>query len=245
MTIVRRIVGGYGIVLVMLAVVIVCVLYSFKAIRNAYSEYIDVRVKQISDANELALILNRETSHARGWFLSPNVQSLVDDLEEDYRQFEAIIGKMQNRALTEVGLGMLSDMAGLHEQYKEWQRKLIAMAQQGQAEEALALGLRKARPVGYKLTKKIDQFRARQNLLAEKRLGEVTSTANLLFKIMILVSAFAAVSSIVVAFHITRTLTKQLHESIAQLSSSSTQILATTALVVSSSEEMSTAVEET
>ena len=53
MTVGKRIAGGYGIVLVLLAIVILCVFYSFKTIQNGYSEYIDVRMKQIFSANEL------------------------------------------------------------------------------------------------------------------------------------------------------------------------------------------------
>ena len=245
MTVGKRIAGGYGIVLVLLAIVILCVLYSFKTIQNGYSEYIDVRIKQIFGANELALTLNKETAHVRGWFLSPNVQSLLDDLRKDYRQFETTVGIMQKRALTEVGFGMVSELADLHEKYKEGQEKVISMAQQGQAEEALASGIKETRPVGDELTKKVEQFRARQYRIADKRHAEVTSTANLLFTIMMVISAVAVISSIVVAIHITRTLTRQLRESIVQISSSSTQILGTTTQLASSSEEMATAVEET
>ena len=245
MTIGKRIAGGYGIVLALLAIVILCVFYSFKTIQNGYSEYIDVRMKQIFGANELSVALNKEISHVRGWFLSPNVQSLLDDLREDYRQFETTVGIMQKRALTEVGLGMVSELADLHEKYKEELEKVISMAQQGQAEEALAFGIKETRPVGDELTKKVEQFRARQYRIADKRHAEVTSTANLLFTIMMVISAVAVISSIVVAIHITRTLTRQLRESIVQISSSSTQILGTTTQLASSSEEMATAVEET
>lgn len=245
MTISKKIVGGYGIALVMLAIVIICAFYSFKTLQNGYNEYIDVRVNQISGADELVLILNKETAHVRGWFLSPDVQSLLDDLREAYRQFEAIVGKMQKRALTDVGLGMVRELADLHEKYKGGQEKVIAMAQQGRIKEALALGIKETRPVGDELTKKVEQFRARQVRLAGERRAEVTTMANLLFTIMMVISALAVISSIAVAFHITRTLTRQLRESIARISSSSAEILIATTQVASGSQEMAAAVEET
>ena len=245
MTISKKIVGGYGIALVMLIIVIICAFYSFKTIQNGYNEYIDVRVNQIFGADELGLTLNKETSHVRGWFLSPDTQSLLDDLREDYRQFEAIVGSMQKRALTDVGLGMVRELADLHEKYKDGQEKVIAIAQEGRIEGALALGIKETRPVGDELTKKVEQFRARQVRLASERRAEVTTTANLLFTIMMVISALAVISSIAVAFHITRTLTRQLRESIARISSSSAEILIATTQVSSGSQEMATAVEET
>lgn len=245
MTIGKKIIGGYAAILVMLVIVVVGAFYSLNTIQDGYNEYIDVRERQIHDADKLALTLAEETSHVRGWFLSPTVQSLLDDLQEEYQQFESIVVKMQERTLTEVGLGMLNDIANLHEEYKEGQENVIAMAQQGQPEEALALGIKETRPIGDKLTKRIEEFRARQVKLAGERRAEVMAMENSLSTVMIVISIIAIVSGLAIAFLLTRTITRQLRKSVAMVSSSSAQILAITTQVAYGSEETATATSET
>lgn len=246
MTISKKIIGGYLIVLVLLIIVTVIAFYSLNIIQGAYSQFIDVRERQVEAANELRFEVRDQIAHYRAILLySDRQEEYLENLQEDYQQFDVIIEVMRKRAITEAGLHMVNDIADLQVRHKQAQDKVIALARQGKPAEALTLGIKEVRPLTHELIDKAKHYRERQIKLSTEGRAEVTATVNRLSTTMTIISIIAIISGLVIAFLLTRTITRQLRESIALLSSSSAQILANTTQVATSSDETATAASET
>jgi methyl-accepting chemotaxis protein len=242
----KKILGGYLTVLVMLVIITGAAFYSLNIIQDSYSEFIDVRERQVDAANELRFEVRDQVAHYRAILLYPDKQQeYLDDLQEDYRQFDEIIAEMRNRGLTDEEVIILNDIDNLHVRHEQAQQNVIALAQQGNYTEALELGIAEVRPLTYELIGKAEEFGELQMSLQAKERAEVTAIVNRLSTLMTVISILAIIFGLAFAFLLTRTITSQLRDSIAMLSSSSAQILATTTQVASSSEETATAASET
>ncbi|MCG7849657.1 MAG: methyl-accepting chemotaxis protein [ANME-2 cluster archaeon] len=242
----KKILGGYLIVLVMLVIITGVAFYSLNITQDTYSEFIDVRERQVDSSNELRFEVRDQVAHYRAILLySDKQQEYLDDLQEDYRQFDEIMDEMRNRVLTEEEVIILNDIENLRVKHEQAQQKVIALAQQGNHTEALELGIEEARPITYELIEKAEEFGELQRSLQAKERADVTTVVDRLSTVMTVISILAIISGLAFAFLLTRTITRQLRDSIALLSSTSTQILATTTQVASSSEETATAASET
>lgn len=71
MTIGRKIIGGYAIVLAVLIVVSAVALYTVRTMEGAYTEFLDTDSRAILIATELKLEARDETSQYRGAVLYP------------------------------------------------------------------------------------------------------------------------------------------------------------------------------
>ncbi|MBI2986300.1 MAG: MCP four helix bundle domain-containing protein, partial [Deltaproteobacteria bacterium] len=246
MTIGKKIIGGYLVVLVILVVVNAVAFYSFRTIEEAYTEFLDVDTQAILTATELKLEARDQTAQFRGLLLYPEEQSrLVKELRDSQRQFEALVEKLRTLARLEIGRRILAEIEEIQKKYKEGQEKGIALLQQGKRREAVALSDKELLPLALKLRDKCDQYiDFRRKRLAEER-GELSKTLSRSSFVLILVSLLAIASGLAIGFYLTRSITRQLREAITQISSSSAEILATTTQIASGAAETATAVSET
>jgi len=95
------------------------------------------------------------------------------------------------------------------------------------------------------LRKVVDQMKNEESQLGEKRNTEVQASTRTTIAIFAYGIPLAFVLLILVGFGVTRTITLQLRESIAQLSASAAEILATTTQVAAGAAETASAVSET
>jgi CHASE3 domain sensor protein len=241
MTINRKIIGGYVLILVMLAIITAIAFYSLNTIRSSYNEFIDVRVRLLDNAEDLKFELRNEVAHHRGFCLFPNERKeFLNKLQEDYRKFNAVIEGMQKIVPTEEGRSMLNDIALLHVKNKEKQEKAIALVQQGKVSEGLALFSREVRTLSDELVDKADVFGERQMKLMAKAGTALTSIVNRLSIGMAAFSIIALVAGLAIGFFTSRSISRQLRKGVTQLSSSSAEILTTTAQIVSGATETAT-----
>jgi methyl-accepting chemotaxis protein len=246
MTIGKRIIGGYAVVLALLVISIAIGFYTINFIQDTYREFIDVRQRLVDGANEIRFELRDQIAHYRAFLLYPDEQKRYwDNLQEDHRQFGEIIERMRKVVLTDEGGAMLNEIANLQVKHEEAQEKVTAMAQQGKRKEALALGMKEVYPLSNELIQKAERFRERQAKLMTEGRTELKQKVHRFSLLLAVLSLMAIISGLVIGFLVIRSITRQLRESISQLSSSSAEILATTAQVASGSGETATAVSET
>jgi len=246
MTISKKIVGGYAVVIALLVIVTVLAFYSLKVIQGAYSQFIDVNERLIDGSNELRFEVRNQIAHYRAILLYPDEQKkYVDELEEDYKKFNAVVEEMRKRVITDEGRKMLDEIADLQVKHEQAQEKVVALAKRGKHAEAVALGIKEVRPLTYKIIEKAEGFRERKIKLGAEGRAEVTATAKRLSTVMGIISFLGLVSGLAIGYYLTRSITRQLRESIAQLSSSSAEILAMTTQIASSAAETATSTSET
>src|SRR4030042_393831 len=246
MTIGKKIIGGYVVMIALLVIVTVIAFYSLRSVQGTYNRFINVNERLIDGANELRFEVRDQIAHYRAYLLYPDEQKKYwSQLQEDHSTFNAIIERMQKLVLTDEGRKMLDEIAALQVQHEQAQEKITALVQKGKRAEALALGIREVLPLTYKIIDKAEAFRERELKLGTEGQAEVNSTMKRLNIVMGFISFLGLISGLAIGFYLTRSITRQLRESIAQISSSSAEILAMTTQVASTASETATSVTET
>ena len=245
MTIGKTIIGGYAVVLTLLAIVAIVAFYSLKAIERAYAGFLDVDTRAIIGATELGQEARDQVAQYRGLLLYPDQHSrLVNDLRESHRQFDALLDKVRSLSRSEAGTRLVDEIADAQKQYKESQEYGIRLIEQRKHDKAIAQG-HAALPLFLALRDKYEQYiKLQQKQLAEGR-SDVLRARDHTLLLLSSISILTIVLGLAFGALLTRSITRQLRETINQLSSSSSEILATTTQVASSAAETAAAVSET
>ncbi|MDP1964300.1 MAG: MCP four helix bundle domain-containing protein, partial [Reyranella sp.] len=246
MTIGRKIIGGYAVVLALLALMTIVAFYSLNRVQATYEGLIDVNKRLVDGANELRFELRDQIAHYRAILLYPDIQEKYrEDLQADHRQFKDAVEKMRHAVLTGEGRTMLDEIAALQAKNEQAQAQVIDLVGKGKRVEALASGIKEVRPLTTTLIEKVGGFRDRQLQLVAAERAELAKMIDLLTLVMGVTAVLGLGAGLGIAFYLSRAITRQLRESVTQLSSSSAEILATTTLVASCAAETATAVSET
>jgi methyl-accepting chemotaxis protein len=246
MTIGRKIIAGYAVVIVLMAIASATGYYTIRTQDREYGRFSDVSRKLIDGAGELRFESRDQVAHVRGLLLFPErKEKYLESLEEDYRQFDAAAKEMRGTVITQEGLRLVEDITALQAKQKLLQDKIVAFATEGKQAEAVALAYQQVVPVTDELVDKLESFMQRERKLVKEGRTDVETTAGRLAAFMAAVSILALLAGIGLALLVTRQVSGQLREAVARLSTSSAEILATTAQVTSSAAETATAVSQT
>ena len=246
MTIGKKIIGGYLIVLALLALVVFAAFYSLARIQTTYDSFIDVDAQLVERAGRLDSELNDQVANYRGFLLYPDLQKdHLEALQANRRRFGEIIGTMRQLIHSAEGRGMLDEIAALQAKNEQIQDRVIELAREGKHAEALALSIKEVRQLNTTLSDKMDRFREHEVALMKEGRAELAATAGLLTLVMAGAALLALIAGLTIGFYLSRAITRQLRESIAQIASSASEILATTTQVASGAAETAAAVSET
>lgn len=245
MTIGKRIIGGYAIVLALLAIVAGGGFYSLKAIEREYARFLDVEAQAILHATETGLEARDQVSQYRGLLLYPDQRSrLLNELRESHRQIDVLLDQLRRSSNSEASARLVEEIADAQKKYKEAQEQGMRLIERERRDEAIAQA-NKVLPLLEVLRGKVDQYiKLQQKQLAEGR-SEVTRALDRTFLLLASLSALAIVLGLAFGALLTRSISRQLRESVTQLASSAAEILATTTQVAAGAAETATAVSET
>lgn len=246
MTISRKIIGGYLIVLSILIIVAAAAFYTFRTIEGAYAEFLDLDTRAILIATELKLEARDQTAQYRGALLYPEDQNrLINDTRDSHRQFDALVEKLRTLSHSETGRRILQEIEDIQKRHKQGQDQAMALLQQGKRAEAVIYSTKDVHPLAFKLRDKCDQYiEFAQKSLAQGR-EDLSRTLTRSSVLLLVVCMFALASGLGMGFYVTRSITRQLRDAISQLSTSSGEIVAMTTQVASGATETATAVSET
>src|SRR3989338_6725146 len=246
MTIGKKLIGSYVIVLTLLVIVTVIAINALHQTRTTYDTFLDVYAKQVNYTDDLRFELRDQIAHYRAILLYPELQKQYrDQLQSDYRSFREILDKMRVLARTVIGREMLNEIAPLQEKHEQMQQRVIELSQRGKHAEALALGAKEVATLTDAPLDKVDQFLEWQVKQETEGRANLVTEVNFYTAMMLAVALLAFTVGMSIAIYLSRTITRQLRESVTQLSTSSAEILATTTQVASGAAETATAVSET
>lgn len=246
MTIGKKIIGGYVVVLTLLALAMATALFSLSTIQTTYNRFIDVNERLIEGADSLRFEMSNQVANYRGILIYPDLENrFLEQLQANRSHFGELVGEMRQLVQNEKLHGMLEEIAALQAKSERAQARVIELARQEKRSEALALSIEEVLPLNSTLLDKVASFRLGElKLLADGR-TDLAATVNLLMLMMGGVSLLALVVGLAIAVYLSRSITRELRMSINQLSSSASEILATTTEVAAGAAETSAAVTET
>ncbi|MDO8727331.1 MAG: methyl-accepting chemotaxis protein [Candidatus Methanoperedens sp.] len=249
MTIGKKIIGGYVVVLVLMIIAVGIGYYALTVVDRNYDKLLEVNIEQIRNAEKLKYFIEGEKADYRGLLLyTDDPKSYLDSLYLNRQEFDDVVKKAQQSELLEndeAGLGILQNIANLQTEYIKKQEKVISLSNSGNRAEAINVSINEIRPVRLELMDAIDKYIV---LLEKKEVdshAEITTTNSRLSQLMIASSIIALIAGLVIGLYITRSISGQLRGAVSQLTSSSSEILATTTQLASSSTEAATASTQT
>ncbi len=248
MTIGKKIIGSYLIVLALLAIITALALNALKTTDQAYTEFIDVDAQTIIISTELALESRDMVAQYRGLILyADSRSSLLNDTKESRLHFDELLTKLRTLSFSEVSVGMLDEIADAKKKLTEIHDEGIRLIKDEKLKEVQSLGP-KIIPAVAVLRDKINQYTKRQKEQLTQGESEVQRMVKRDFLLLLSIAAFAIVVGLTFGVLIVRLITlqtSQLRESITQLSSSSSEIFATTTQAAAAAAETAAAASET
>jgi methyl-accepting chemotaxis protein len=245
MTISNKIFAGYAVVLLMFLLVAGGAFYARDLEQRQYERFIDTREILTEGASELRIAISSQIQHYRGLFLfSEQQQYYIREVEQDSRRFAAALQRMRH-SLSDRHLEELNEIAALQQELERYVQNAIVLVQRGKTAEAIAMSEQEMLPRARILTDKAEQFRSAQLSRIAQQKEQLNATTDRIVLAILLLSTVGFILCVVLSILLTRTIDRQLRETITQLASSSAQILATTTQVASGAVETATAVNQT
>jgi methyl-accepting chemotaxis protein len=245
MTISNKIFAGYAVVLLMFLLVAGGAFYARDLEQSRYQRFIESREIISDSASEMRIAISSQIQHYRGLFLFPTQQQhFIRELDQDSLRFKSAIERLRH-ALPNDATAEINDINELQRELDRYVHDGIVLVQRGKTPDAVELSEREMMPRARALTEKAEQFRnGHLNLIARERatLGETTDRIVLAVTLLSLLGFGLCV---LFSILLTRTIDRQLRETITQLAASSAQILSTTTQVSSGAVETATAVNQT
>lgn len=248
MTVGRKIMGGYLLLLVLLIIVEVLGAIGLRVVDSKYSHFLDVDEKLVDAGNMLMYETASQPRYFRAYLLYPDMRDEYQQkLEDTFESFDAIVDEAKAMAHTQEEVSILNEIADLGLEYRSELEGLIDLVQQGREDEALASAEKQVanNHTATELAAKAEQFREQVQLLEAEERAEVESTEQLLTVLIIAVSCVAFVFGVLVAVFLSRNINRQLKEATTQLASSSAELSAAASQLASGAAETATAVSET
>lgn len=248
MTISKKILGGYAIILTILAIAVLIFVVSISKIQTTYDHFLDVNVPLVDGANELRFQLRNQTAHFRAVLLAQDEaehKEYYDKLQNDQHNFVRVSEEMLKLVITVEGANMLREIVTMQKSNEQEQEKVFTLEQQGKHKEAVKLRNEVVKKVTDELIVKTENFRSRERKLETDGRTALEENVKLIYLLIGLISLVGLISGVSIGYYLSRTISRQLRESATQLATASTQILATTSQVAASVAETATAVSET
>jgi methyl-accepting chemotaxis protein len=246
MAISHKIIGGYVVILVLLALVTSVAFYALRQTQATYDDFLNVDERLLESGNDLMTVTYAQQSYVRGSLLYPDIRPLNQTLlEANDRQYKEIFAKMHRLMRIPERIAFISEMESIQQQLLQAQQEVLRLAAEQKTEEAIAYTMKEFRPRSLALIEKAKNFYEEQTKLLDKGRINLAEEVRLYNLTLVIVSLFAIFAGMSIGVHLGRVISSQLRESIAQLSSSSAEILSTTTQVASGAAETAAAVSET
>jgi len=246
MTISEKIIGGYSIILALLALSTAVAFYALGQTQATYDHFLRVDERLMESANELRIAGLAQQTYVRGILLYSELQKTNQVLLQDNdRQFKQILEKIRQLMSGNKGDSLLNELESLHQQLDEAQQQAVRLSFEQKPEEALAFVINTFRPLSHAFIDKAKRFYEKQSAILESRKTEAMEKVRSYTTALVAVSLFTVLVGLTIGIRLSRMITGQLRENIAQLASSSAKILATTSQVAAGAAETAAAVSET
>jgi methyl-accepting chemotaxis protein len=246
MAISHKIIGGYVVILVLLALVTGVAFYALRQTQTTYDDFLNVDERLLESGNDLMTVTYAQQSYVRGILLYPDIRQLNQTLlEANDRQYKEIFTKMHRLMRMPERIAFISELESIQQQLLQAQQEVLRLAAEQKNEEAIAYTMKEFRFRSIALIEKAKNFYEEQTKLLDKGRINLAEEVRLYTLTLVIVSLLAIFAGMSIGMHLGRVISSQLRESIAQLSSSSAEILATATQVASGAAETAAAVSET
>lgn len=243
LTIGKKIFGGFTLLVIFTLLVSGASLYILKVTRDSYTHLIEVNQRLVLEATKLRVAVLKKSENYRG-FLLYGQEIQVEGWVDGSKEFRTICEEMEVLLATPQEHQMLEQILDLEKKLNEKQQQVIDLRRKGTLQDVVDEAAL-VRPFRVELFEKVDRFIDLHTQIRTQASDRVSAQINMISSAMYLISAVAIVTALFISWWLAGSITRQLRESILQLSTSSNEIVATTAQVASSAVETASAINQT
>jgi len=246
-----RLVFGFGLMVVMLALVAVSGLQKMAGIQSELNQVIKERNVKIALAYEARGTLNEVARAVRNILLYPDAQahaSMRERINDGRKRYDEVTDKIKTMVKSDTGRKIINDMDTYRDRTRPLNSKVVTLAEAGKTKEAIEVLQREVQgpqDAWFKSLAAMIDYQATQNKdMAEKANSDYASA----FRTMVGLSLAAVVLGILIAFGIIRAIARPIAhvlEASRNMVSASEQLSATAQALSQGASEQAASVEET
>ena len=246
MTIGKKIVSGYFIVLLLLAVITGVSVYMLDKTRTGYARFHDVNERLLESASKLEANIYAYHALYRGLLLYPNqTADMLADLKHNDDEGRRIFETMLRLLDSEEGQALVNEMAEQRTKLERERDGVVQLLRENKREQALALSIQELRPLNVDVIDQAKSFQEWQRARLRSDRNKLENDMAILEWAMLTVSLLALSAGCAFSYYLSRAISQQLRDGVNRLSTASAQILAMTTQVAAGAAETSSAVSET
>jgi methyl-accepting chemotaxis protein len=245
MTINKKLLWGYGVVLALMLIVTTVAISALHRTQSAYDKMVDVNAQIVDQVNAMGRYTREQVTHYRGAIIyTEDRDDYIQRLHDARDRYETNVEKIRELLTNGSERELLGRIESIYAKFETAQNAALSVLANTELGTTLRPNVEVA-DLSDDLVVVVDQLRRQQEELVKTSRSGLVEDARFLTLLMVLVSAIAIIAGLGIATFIGRGITRQMQESAGLLSASAAEILATTTQLATGATETNTAVSET
>ncbi|BAU26385.1 methyl-accepting chemotaxis protein [Aneurinibacillus soli] len=207
MKISQKLLGGFGVILLLLAILVGVSYYEFHNVDQTYSELIskeDEKIILITEANSL---VNEQSKAVRGYLLLGD-ETALQSYEKANSRYQEVSKSLEGLLVTEKGKSLLAEMNKLNDDYGVIAQQLIAYKKQNKVTEYQQLVKTQERDAARKFTEKAQEFKKFVGDYVQTVSNETSIRVQAVKQFLIMLAGVAIIVGTVIAVMINRIISR-------------------------------------
>lgn len=220
----RKLALGFAVVVLLALLVTATALIALRAVLAEQERLVNVYGANLIDAQQLETAVALRMSANRGFFLIKD-QLYIDHRDEARKLFVTTLDRIESRANPQEKSQYLDGIRDLHLQQMHAADAVIGMRQNGAPLEEIVKAFPvQIVPIAQKLRAAVGAFRAYQQEQRDKAIEYASRLARWSTTLVIAISIAAVIGAAIIAYFLTRTLSRQIGSAVQHIRSSSTEL---------------------
>ncbi len=219
-------------------------IYALRTVVTAKDQVISVDAQNIRDAERLGVASARRVASVRGYLLAKQ-DSYLEELREYRESFLSVLARLRQRVADPEGRRLVEDIEGKEADYRTASERVIALRQDDAAMDVIVREFEEeVAPKRDVMNQAIGAFIAYAERILEQEKQAATEEASSAITLVVILAGIAVVLAAVMAWLLTRTLSRQIGSAVQHIQSSSSELQTAANQQASGSKEQSTAMNE-
>jgi methyl-accepting chemotaxis protein len=245
LTVVRAISLGYILIIALFVASVVISTLSINNIKSTADKNRTDREAMIVRINDLSSAVNKQINALRAELLARSMGGgTLEDIGVAQQETKKTIDTLKKADLGPKGKAALAEIDSLITTYNRTSAKVLALAREGQVQEATDLAEREASPMATLLDRALEAFSKEEMANLKTQLDDSNATTDRWIAVGYTFVGVSLAVAILLAIFIPRSISRQLRQMVSRLGISTAEMLAVTSQVAAGAVQTATAISE-
>jgi methyl-accepting chemotaxis protein len=240
----QKVVAGFVVTLALTVSLGVLATAALRRVVASKDRVIDVDAQLLVDAQALLAALERKVASARGFLLTREERS-IDRMREARAAFQTTLARLKRNAVSDEGRRLLAEIEASEAEHERALALIIALRRSDAALEEVSRAYEgEVQPRRDDIHREVSAFVAREEELLAAARRASTKTATSAIALIVVLATAATLFAALVAWVLTRALTRQVGSAVGHVQSSSAELQAAASQQATGAREQATAMSE-